>query len=245
MNLIEYSPFFAVIVTLLGILFVNWFNRRKLHADLISKARIDWIQDVRNVSSQYLYEIIKASNYGKRIANKKVQILIVENSIEYEQMISQEMDEDTYKIISNEVVDVPLNTYDYKIKQEQILKLKKEIKDLYKEYNHQIDKVLEKNILLRIYFTDRVQKDNFLNKIKYFKYKIFIKLPILKTGVKSDLDKHLIIKSKMLYLSQKLNKALANPDVKKFDEISKDILILTNTISDYLKEEWDKAKRKK
>ncbi len=245
MNLIEYSPLLAIIVTLLGILFVNWFNRRKLHADLISKARIEWIQDVRSVSSQYLYEIIKASNYGKRIAKKNLQILIIEKSIEYEQIDNHEMDEETFEIISSEVVEVPINQYDYNKKQEQISKLKQEIKDMYKEYNQQVEKVLERNIHLRLYFPDYVHKSKFVTKIKYFKYQIYIKVPILKTRVKSNIDTHYIIKGKMHYLSKKLNNALAYPEVNKFDDISKEILILTNTISDYLKEEWDKAKRKK
>lgn len=43
------------------------FNNKKLHAEIISKARIDWINEFRELSSKYLYEGFRSIEEGKTI----------------------------------------------------------------------------------------------------------------------------------------------------------------------------------
>ncbi|BFL78688.1 hypothetical protein PXW92_03705 [Staphylococcus hominis] len=55
------SGSFSTVVTYL----INrGFNNKKLHAEIISKARIDWINEFRSLSSSYLYEAYKTVGLG-------------------------------------------------------------------------------------------------------------------------------------------------------------------------------------
>lgn len=55
----------STISTLITYLLNRRFNNKKLHAEIISKSRIDWINEFRALTSKYIYETYKSIEEGK------------------------------------------------------------------------------------------------------------------------------------------------------------------------------------
>lgn len=59
----------SIISSLLTFVLNNKFNNKKLNAEIVSKSRIDWINEFRNIASNYLYEGYKSIEEGKLVCH--------------------------------------------------------------------------------------------------------------------------------------------------------------------------------
>lgn len=64
LSVLSSSVIASIISSVLTFVLNYKFNNKKLHAEIISKARIDWINEFRSLSSSYLYEAYKTVGLG-------------------------------------------------------------------------------------------------------------------------------------------------------------------------------------
>lgn len=201
----------------------NFINNRKIHADIVSKSRVDWIQQVRSATSEYLAEV---SNLLIIIA--KIKDLEIEKSILMGKLVFKDVPhyyQDDLGIISGEEVKILDPAYESHNE-----KLISEIEDISNEINKaKTSLVSQKKIvlkaihLLRLYFPTKTKSKNKI---------------------------HLKIKRRMSLISSFINY------FNKLDYDNKDIGLiykyinielnnLSELISNYLKDEWEVAKKNK
>ncbi|MFS4464720.1 hypothetical protein ACMFKE_04875 [Staphylococcus haemolyticus] len=86
------SGSFSTVVTYL----INkGFNNKKLHAEIISKARIDWISNFRKISSSYLYEASEALSIGIKALNLESELSLLSKNTSAYRMKQNEIREIT------------------------------------------------------------------------------------------------------------------------------------------------------
>ena len=68
----------SVISTFITLLWNRYSEKKKLHAEIVSKARITWINEVRKISAEFIYychECIAKKRKRKRIKQRKKQFI--------------------------------------------------------------------------------------------------------------------------------------------------------------------------
>ncbi|PTJ70104.1 hypothetical protein, partial [Mammaliicoccus sciuri] len=99
-NNVEVIPLSTAALALLGLLFTTIFkavlewrvNKAKIKADVISKSRVDWIQDIRKVFSEYFVMLDNLIHLSQKIHDTKAEIIKLENSIVYSDEIIMKYD---------------------------------------------------------------------------------------------------------------------------------------------------------
>ncbi len=141
------------------------FNNKKLHAEIVSKARIDWINEFRNLSSKYLYEVyrsielkkieIEAQNYMLHSKNASVEYLRYrKKSEEYSKLYNESFSNMTKASIQLRLY-LPKRTrsseqIEHKNIKEKIDFINNELNKVEDKTNNHILETLEKDTLLKL-----------------------------------------------------------------------------------------------
>ncbi|ELL5616570.1 hypothetical protein ACHLL8_01735 [Staphylococcus aureus] len=189
------STFTGLITTYVSYKLQKGFNDKKLNAEIISKARIDWINEVRKISAQYIY----SCNRSLMLKRKRAKF-IKQRERSVRDIESNNNSERHTKLIKE------FNKYN------------KKVTETVEEFNEEIAKIIEKRILLNLYFTNEKQVD------------------------KSSIT-HNQITSDMKSLTKSINDFKPQNDKVSID-YNNEIESLSNLIGKYLKQEWDRAKAK-
>ncbi|MBV5103465.1 CHASE3 domain-containing protein [Mammaliicoccus sciuri] len=227
-NLIPSTPlkiFSGFIIPLLtaGIaasaIFVNYLNNRKqIKANVITKSRIEWIQDVR----QCLYDLNVATN---TLRFKSTRLITEDPSDEYTDAEEQYLESFTY-------VDASI----------QRLKMYFPIKDLERgQYKEKYKKYINDNPENKKYTFGPVMDDNLHSHIN---------IRIMIDMYEKEINNRIVLNTNNAYTVKKIS--ITENQIYKYEELSKiknieyiGYIKIAEWVSDYLKIEWEEAKKLK
>ncbi|MGV2927201.1 hypothetical protein RW115_01275 [Macrococcus capreoli] len=214
-------------------------NDKRIRADIVSKSRIDWIQSVRRTSAEYITELHKLITLGKKVIYHK-SILREYDVIEDEEYVEVPtgFDEDG-NIVEAEKILIQRSKYDNLSvsKKKEVDELIENLNEITNYYNTQISTVIEKTIHLRMFFSSKklINKNN---------YEQSGDNENNEEEMYEDNLTHIKIKHKMANIKNMINKIINDSNNQKspYDKVYKEIIEFSEYLSDYLKEEWDRAK---
>lgn len=127
--------FTSIIVAVINYFLNKNFNEKKLNAEIISKSRIQWINEVRSISAKFIYKFNRCVMLKRKIfdVNKKKERL--------------------YKGIKNK--KIPKNQKNL----EKLEEYKKKNSKLVDKFNEEYGAVIENNTILKLYFTTEKNPD--------------------------------------------------------------------------------------
>lgn len=192
-------------------------NQQKIDADIISKSRMHWIDNVKIISSDFITISLNLGAHFKMFTEKVIQFNNISSRIVF--------------------LEKKGNSNLSKIEKEEYTELKNAIKSLNSEMQTRINTIntllesLAKNFLLiKLNFTKNVEHQNILDSVE----KIY-----------NRLRKHSLNNGWIQFGTDKeLKKSLQNTN-SIFKENSEDTEILTTELSNYFKKEWEKVKQGK
>ncbi|MGZ9496142.1 hypothetical protein [Staphylococcus epidermidis] len=202
----------SIIVALVNHFFNKKTNEKKLNAEIISKARIQWINEVRKISAEFIYcchECIVKKRQWKRVKDRKKQY---KNNFKGLGKQPNQSQIDKYDSIINECIE---------------------------RYNECIKNAIQKKAELNLYFTPSINADETNkndNNLSSDNVSIHEDINKKMQDLINNIEGYIKNKNKV---SQQSNKNL------KYNEIYREIQLLSKTIGSYLKEEWEKAKELK
>ncbi|UXU79094.1 hypothetical protein [Mammaliicoccus sciuri] len=231
------------------------FNNKKLHADLVSKSRIEWIQEVRGVFSEYLMLLNNLIYVSHKISTIKSNIVKSKGAIVYSgeymesKVVSKNIEETEFQTVQYEERVEDENYKDLnRSKHKEIDNLRKKDKELQFEFWETYIKLEKKQMLLELYLPNKIKKYS-SNKDEEDEHNIIkekisniINDSILNFAINTDND------SAIWYIHDYIKRDIKyefDEKVITFDILKKDNKDLINYVSQYLKKEWDRAKKNK
>ncbi|RIL46575.1 hypothetical protein BUY93_13080, partial [Mammaliicoccus fleurettii] len=179
-NNVEVIPLSTAIFALFGLLittFLKMFlelvvNKKKIKADVISKSRVEWIQDIRAVFSEYFVMLDNLILLSQKIHNTKEKINILEESIIYkdEYIIKRDIPLDKEETLFGTIDDVmkdedenyaDVNTM-YNKKINQLVIDDKNFQSIFWEKYLEFE---QKHMLIELYLPDKPKKYTLIKKV--------------------------------------------------------------------------------
>ncbi|MBG9204740.1 hypothetical protein H0243_03045 [Staphylococcus sciuri] len=263
-NNVEVIPLSTAIFALFGLLittFLKMFlelvvNKKKIKADVISKSRVEWIQDIRAVFSEYFVMLDNLILLSQKIHNTKEKINILEESIIYkdEYIIKRDIPLDKEETLFGTIDDVmkdedenyaDVNTM-YNKKINQLVIDDKNFQSIFWEKYLEFE---QKHMLIELYLPDKPKKYTLIKKVdehRIIKDKINNIINLILRNIYIKANKN----SKANYINSELSEYILKADEGNKDDISfktlkmqsKDVI---DYVSQYLKKEWNRTKKNK
>ena len=195
-------------------------NKKQIEANVITKSRIDWIQDVRKC----LYDLNVASN---SLRFKSTRLITEKASTEYTVAEEQYLEAFTYVDASIQRLKMyfPIKDSERKTYEE---KYNEFIKKDTRQKKHTFGPVLDDNKLLHSHINIRIMIDMYEREINN-------RVTIISNN--SYNDKKISLNENQFYEYEGLSK-IQNMEYKGY-------IIIAEWVSDYLKIEWEEAKKLK
>lgn len=262
-NNVELIPLSTAVIALSGLILTTVIkvlldlvvNKMKIKADVISKSRVEWIQDMREVFSEYFMLLNNLIYVSHKISTIKSNILKSEGLIVYSdiytvrEVVPTNIEETEFESVEydREVEDENYKDSNLSIRNE-IDALRKKDEELQFEFWETYIQLEKKQMLLELYLPNKIMKYSSNKDIedehKNIKEKIsnIINDSIQNFAINSDDD------SKKTYLHKYIKRDIKfkiNEKKITFELIKKDNKELINYVSQYLKKEWNRAKKNK
>ncbi|KAF5440912.1 MULTISPECIES: hypothetical protein [Pediococcus] len=214
---------FTAIIAIITLAINAWDNRRKFKADLISKSRIAWIENVREKVAQLntklseinylvsLYEI--SSKRVEKVTSRKEWVAFNNNyELELENMdpIEKRLT-DSYEFEKEFARNEPFH--------EEFLEIESEAEDIRKKLLLRCDECIALNNNIELYFLGSNSED---------------------INIKEGLNK---LCGSLKYILKLINKDSNRKTVTHISTSSEDVKNINDDIERYLKAEWERAKK--
>ncbi|WP_368862890.1 hypothetical protein [Staphylococcus hominis] len=128
--------FTSIIVALINHFLNKKFNEKKLNAEIISKSRIQWINEVRSISAKFIYK------FNRCVMLKRKRFDVIKKK------------ERLYKGIKNKKIPKTQENL------EKLEEYKKKISKLVDKFNEEYAAVIENSTILKLYFTTEKNPDS-------------------------------------------------------------------------------------
>ncbi|WP_347285873.1 hypothetical protein [Mammaliicoccus sciuri] len=263
-NNVELIPLSTAALALTGLIITTFLklflelvvNKKKIKADVISKSRVEWIQDIRSVFSEYFVMLDNLILLSQKIHNTKEKINKLEESIIYkdEYIIKRDIPLDKEETLFETIDDVikdedenyaDVNSYHHK----NIAKLVIEDRELQLIFWDKYLEFEQKHMLLELYLPDKPKKFTLINRVdehRIIKGKInnIIDLILRNIYIKANIN------SKANHINSELSDYILKADEENKDDISFKTLKVQSKdmidyVSQYLKKEWNRTKKNK
>ncbi|WP_436865216.1 hypothetical protein [Mammaliicoccus sciuri] len=261
-NNVEVIPIFTAALALFGLFITTVIkvllelvvNKKKIKADVISKSRVDWIQDIRKVFSEHLKLLNNLIYLSHKISIIKSNILKSEKTIVYDEVYTVK------EVVPSNIEETEFETVEYEVKNEdenykdlnqsmhkEIVALRKKDEELQYEFWETYIQLEKKQMLLELYLPNKISKF-YLYKSKEDEHKN-IKEKI--SNIINDTIQNFALnydKSSKPYIHEYIKRDIKYNISEReitFDLLKRDNKELVNYISQYLKKEWDRAKKNK
>lgn len=263
-NNVEVIPLSTAIIALFGLLITTLLklflelvvNKKKIKADVISKSRVEWIQDIRAVFSEYFVMLDNLILLSQKIHNTKEKINKLEESIIYkdEYIIKRDIpldkEETLFETIDDVIKDEDENYADvnamYNKKIDQLVIDDKNFQSIFWKKYLEIE---QKYMLLELYLPDNPNKK--LSTKKEDEHRIIKdKINIIKNDIFHNIYSKADKKSKSKNINIELSDYILKADEENKDDISFNTLKMQSKeiidyVSQYLKKEWNRTKKNK
>ena len=195
------------------------FNRDKLRADLVSTARIKWLDNTKNITSEFIKDVLMINEHYVMYMQKTVWLDSHPENIS--------LTKSTIKRRENE----GLNNEEFK---ESLADFENDIE----QYN---DEMKEKLDVIKS-LQDKIEKNSLLIKLNFSENKENNEIVSICDHISYDLRKYGFVFENIQSQKTEVKLKELNTCIKRISEHNEDLASLTDKLRDYNKKEWEKIK---
>ena len=195
------------------------FNRDKFRADLVSTARIKWLDNTKNITSEFIKDVLMINEHYVMYMQKTVWLDSHPENIS--------LTKSTIKRRENE----GLNNEEFK---ESLADFENDIE----QYN---DEMKEKLDVIKS-LQDKIEKNSLLIKLNFSENKENNEIVSICDHISYDLRKYGFVFENIQSQKTEVKLKELNTCIKRISEHNEDLASLTDKLRDYNKKEWEKIK---